>query len=81
MKRVTIAVVDHPLPAPTLYPCSEPVRKMALEEEAARTRERQEQQDGEVKQDAGAIELGDTRLSLPGSGGDGDAPLPAESTA
>lgn len=43
---------------------------MALEEEAARNRERQEQRDGEVSLDAGAVELGDTKLSLPGSGGE-----------
>eukprot|EP00903_Cladosiphon_okamuranus_P007980 g7702.t1 len=49
-------------------------KKMALEAEAARSRERQEQE--ETKLDAGAIELGDTRLSLPDSGGDGDASTP-----
>lgn len=86
MARVT-AVVDRPPSAPStpylpLPHCCAPetVFKMALEEEAARNRERQEQQDGEVKQDAGAIELGDTTLSLPGDGGDGDTALPAEST-
>lgn len=52
---------------------------MALEEEAARNREEQEQQDGEVELDAGAIELGDTTLSLPDGGG-GDA-APAGPTA
>lgn len=45
---------------------------MALEAEAARSRERQEKGDGEANLNAGAIELGDTRLSLPDSGGDGD---------
>ncbi|CAM9139437.1 unnamed protein product [Ectocarpus sp. 12 AP-2014] len=54
-------------------------RQMALEEEAAKARERREQQDGEVKQDSGAIELGDTRLSLPDSGG--ETALPEGSTA
>jgi len=65
-----------PPPPPNAKPLPQ---KMALEEEAARTRERQAHQgegegEGEVKQeeDAGAIELGDARLSLPG-GSDGDA--------
>eukprot|EP00752_Nemacystus_decipiens_P005492 g4972.t1 len=58
-------------------------QQMALEEEAAKDRERQEQQEGEAPQDAGAIELGDTTLSLPDSGGTGDTTTtpPAGSTA
>ncbi len=52
---------------------------MELEEEAARNRERREHQaagEGEVKQgeDAGAIELGDARLSLPGGSDGGGQP-------
>lgn len=47
---------------------------MALEEEAAKSRERQEQQSGEVKQDMEAVELGDTKLSIPGSSGDTNVP-------
>lgn len=47
---------------------------MALEEEAAKNRERQEQQNGEVKQDMEAVELGDTKLSIPGGSGDTTPP-------
>lgn len=58
---------------------------MELEEEAARNRERREHQgagEGEAKQeeDAGAVELGDARLSLPGGSDGGDQP-PEGSTA
>ncbi|CAM9485003.1 unnamed protein product [Scytosiphon promiscuus] len=50
-------------------------QKVAREEEASRARELENQQDGETKQDAGAIELGDTTLSLPGSSSS-DTPPP-----
>ncbi|CAN0336194.1 unnamed protein product [Pylaiella littoralis] len=49
-------------------------RKMALEEEAAKSRERQEQQSGEMKPDVEAVELGDAKLCLPGSSGDTTLP-------
>lgn len=47
---------------------------MALEEEAAKGREREELQSEEVTQDMEAVELGDTKLSLPGSSGDTTLP-------
>lgn len=75
-----VLLASHPTPS-----CDNVVlilhrtRKMALEEEAAKARERRERQDEEVKQDSGAIELGDTRLSMPDSGG--ETALPEGSTA
>lgn len=53
--------------------------KVALEAEASRARELDNQRDEEAKQDAEAVELGDTTLSLPGSSSD-TPPLP-EATA
>lgn len=67
------------LTIPPLPPYLQPLtmtctRKMALEEEAAKSRERQEQQSGEMKPDVEAVELGDAKLCLPGSSGDTTLP-------